>query len=650
MIQPYSLAKVDTSRGYPAIGFTNVSSPYHEIKLYHEPDITLAGAYTVEVLLSASNLTHAINTIISKNFNFIIQVTSAGVLKAITYNGAWSTLTCSPAISINTLYHVEMSAQVGAPTLVFINGVYKGSLPEGATDQGFDLAVGGDGYSFSNAFVGTMRVRLTKGVARHTTTDNFTPPTTFFVYLPRFPRRAVLEQPWGIKIGAELRQAWGDTPVVRAVLAQPWGNADLLRADLLQRWESSFSLRGTLHQGWNIYGVLRAELEQRWAITADLVRGVLEQGWDLRERDLLRAELSQRWAIEADGAVLRYTATAMVDGVPLGFNHLNIEAGRDGDVMSCELHLGSEADYLRCALGAALAITITSDEGSEQFVFEVTAPRPTEEHGNTQYIVEAESPAVVLGGSYADPVEDELSGLASVIAATLAGPVPIAWDTVDWEIPPATWSAAGEAPLTLLKALAVAVGAVVQSLPDGSLRIEPEYPASVHRWGACPPGLTLVENLDCFTTGSTPEIQPGYNRFLVGDQLTSGSSLRIEEESVSAAVKLVRGYQTPWTGLFELRHTGGPWVVIEPLGVEERQETETIEIVGGAGRVGYPIYSRDAVQWGQHDLGTVAVGEDGSVLASVAGESLLTITYTTRCLLWRVRNVRNEQLQLVVPA
>jgi len=462
--------------------------------------------------------------------------------------------------------------------------------------------------------------------------------------------RAQLDQPWGIKIGVDLHQPWGDAPLLRAAIHQPWGDAPVLRAELSQRWESTLTMRSVLDQRWHVFGVLRAELEQRWAITADLVRGVLEQGWDLRDRDLLRAELLQRWAIEADGSVLRYQVAVTVNGAAVGISHLNIEAGLDQDVLSCELHLGSEADHLRCRIGSVVAITITSAEGAEAFAFVVTAPRITEEHGNAQFIVEAMSPAVLLGEPYAAPIEGELSGLVTIIAATLAGTLPLSWQTVDWEIPPSTWIAAGETPLSLLKTPAGAVGAVVQSLPDGSLVVVPEYSVAVNQWAAAAPDLSLVENLDCWSTGSTPELKSGYNRFLIGDQLSTANTLRLDEESISATVKIVRGYQTPWDGIFDLAHTGGAWVVIEPLGVEERQETETIEIVAGAGRVQYPIYSRDVIEWGQINLGSVTVSEDGSVQAAVAGESLLTITYTTRCKRWQVRNPRNEQLQLVVPA
>lgn len=144
------------------------------------------------------------------------------------------------------------------------------------------------------------------------------------------------------------------------------------------------------------------------------------------------------------------------------------------------------------------------------------------------------------------------------------------------------------------------------------------------------------------------DYKSGCNWYLIASQQTTTDTLRLEETEVARTLKEVRGYQTPWTGAFTLAHTGGDWVAIEPMGREDRQETETVEFVAGAAKVKYPIYAVDSTQWQQTNLGSVALAEDGSLTAAVAAQSLLTITYTTRCLLWRVRDPNNEQLQLVV--
>ena len=454
-------------------------------------------------------------------------------------------------------------------------------------------------------------------------------------------------QPWGLRMGMDLVQPWADAPVRRAELIQPWDSAGVLVAPLAQRWQDLAAIRAELDQPWQIFAPVAGALAQPWAILGDVAQGLLAQGWDLRDLTTLTHTLAQPWAIGADTSLLRYTVEVLADGQPVRVSHVNIEGDLDQDVLSCEIHPETEAEYLRCALGAELQVSVTSAEASTVFQFVITAPRIDEQFGQTRYVVEAMSPAVLLGEPWAVPIAGERSGLASAIATDLAAPLTMDWQTVDWAIPGATLIASQQTPLVLLKQIAAAVGAVVQSQPDGSLRVLPEYPMAVPTWATATPDYSLTETLDLFTTASTPDIRSGHNKFLVGDQMSSADTLRLEEEALTNTTKLVRGYQTPWTGAFSLRHTGGTWVQVEDLGIETRQETETVEIVAGSGRTRYPIVSRDAVTWGQVNLGSVTVAEDGTLSAGVAGESLLTITYTTRCRKWRVRDPNNEQLQLV---
>lgn len=456
-----------------------------------------------------------------------------------------------------------------------------------------------------------------------------------------------LTQPYGLRMGLDLVQPWADALVRRAGLAQPWESAGVLVAPMVARWQAMAEVRAELDQPWQVFGPVIIDLAQPWAILGAAAQGLLAQPWNLPGRDTLATTLTQPWSIGADASLLRYSVEVLAAGQPVRVSHVNIEGDLGQDVLSCEIHPETEGEYLLCALGAALQITVTSAEATSVFHFVVTAPRIDEQHGQTRYVVEAMSPAVLLGEPWATPIDGEHSGLASAIAAALAAPLTLDWQTVDWAIPAATFIASQQTPLALLKQVAAAVGAVVQSEPDGSLQVLPEYPLAVPAWPTATPDQSLTETLDLFTTASTPDIRSGHNKFLVGDQMTSADTLRLEEEALTATTKLVRGYQTPWTGAFSLRHTGGTWVQVEDLGIETRQETETVEIVAGSGRTRYPIVSRDAITWGQVNLGSVTVAEDGTLSAGVAGESLLTLTYTTRCRKWRVRDPNNEQLQLV---
>lgn len=458
--------------------------------------------------------------------------------------------------------------------------------------------------------------------------------------------RSVLDQPWAIKTGASLDQPWGDSPITRAALYQPWGDAAAIRSILKQPWQDALAARATLDQPWAISVSARAMLDQPWAITAEGVRALLDQPWLIADVEPVRAYLHQPWSIAADDAVLRYTVTVTVGGQQVRPSSVTIEGDLAEDSLSCELQLESEADYLRCRDGMDILVVIVSSAGSEQFEFVVTVLRITEEFGNAQYIVEGLSRSVLMGPPYSLGYSGPLEGLASSIATTL---VPgVHWQTVDWEIPPGLWEAAGETRLELLKQLAAAVGAVVQADPDGSVRVQPEYLKAFNLLGTVAADVVLIETLDCFTVGSTFDPRSGFNRYLVGDQATSGAQVTLELSDVSPGVKEARVYEVPWTGKLTLTHSGGDWAAIVDIGVEEREETDTVEFVGGAGRIRFPVYKVSAVTWLQADLGTLTAAEDGAVAATVAGQSLARITYTTRCRLWKVLDTLPEKLQVVV--
>lgn len=458
--------------------------------------------------------------------------------------------------------------------------------------------------------------------------------------------RSVLDQLWSIKTGATLDQPWGDSPITRAALYQPWGDAAVIRSILKQPWQDALAARATLVQPWAISVSARAMLDQPWAITAEGVRALLDQPWRIADVEPVRAVLDQPWSIAADDAVLRYVVTVTVGGKLMHPSSITIEGDLDEDALSCELQVESEAEYLHCRDGMDILVAIVSSAGSEQFKFVVTVLRITEKFGGAQFIVEGLSEAVLIGPPYSLGYSGPLEGLASSIATTLVPGVD--WKTVDWEIPPGLWVAAGETRLELLKHIASVVGAVVQSDRDGSVRVQPEYLKAFNLLGTAAADAVMVEMLDCFTVGSTFDPRSGYNRYLVGDQATSGAKVTLDLSDVSPGVMEARVYEVPWTGELTLTHTGGDWAAIVDIGVEEREETDIVEFVGGAGRIRLPVYKVSAVTWLQADLGILTAAEDGSIAATIAGQSLARITYTTRCRLWKVVDGQPEKLQVVV--
>lgn len=456
--------------------------------------------------------------------------------------------------------------------------------------------------------------------------------------------KGLLEQVYGIKTAAVLSQFYGDTPTIFRQLIQYYGNAAPAKRALVQLYGDALAIRRLISHPYALPAHLAAFIAQRYGVAGEQLQAVVDKLWALKGVDLPQKAIAQPYGILGDPSqILSYQVAVTAGGQPIDPLHLSIEASRDQYCLSCEIHCATLADYLACTVGGPLSITIND----EPFLFFVESRSRDRGHGTAEYVVRGLSPTARLDAPYAEPVTGELTGLASAIIASLAPGVALSYRTVDWFIPPATLLVSDQTPLEIIRAIAHAAGAIVQTAPDGTLIIEPDYPVAVPAWESTAPEYALSDALDFFTVSEEFDHRDGFNRYLISDQLTSETTLRLEEETISETVKNIRGFRTPWVGDFSLRHTGGPWVTIEPLGVESQELSEVVEFVAGSGRTQRPIYGVISLAWLQTGLGSVTHAEDGRLVAAVEAESLLAITYMTKCLRWKVTNPRNEQVQFV---
>ena len=467
------------------------------------------------------------------------------------------------------------------------------------------------------------------------------------VYSLTFDLQALLAQVYGIKLLNLLRQPYGDASAIMARLVQWYGDAATARRVLDQLYGDALMLRTSLAQEWSYPALLTRVLVQRYGISGHALRRVAVQQWAIKGIEMVRAGLDQPWLLmDGSGREDRVEATVTVGGAEVSFTHINIEASRDQYCLSCEIHLASQADYVRCRVMDELVVRAAGTD----FLFFVESRQRRRGHPTAEYTIHGLSRTALLDAPYAEPVplDAVLTGMASEITAGLAPGYAIDWRTVDWHIPADTLMPGDQTPLAVIRQIAAAVGAVIQTEPDGTMVVESAYPVPVPDWPTATVGHTLSDAMDFFSAGETFDHRPGHNRFLVGDQMASQDTLRLEAEDESAFARIIRAYQTPWVDDFDLRHTGGDWVALEPEGIEERViEDEIVEIVSGTGNTRYPIYERLAMAWLRQDLGTVTVSEDGTVRAAIEGESLLRITYRTRCRRYRMTDQRAEQVQVV---
>lgn len=447
------------------------------------------------------------------------------------------------------------------------------------------------------------------------------------------------------KIRAEFYQAFTDARIRKAIY-QVFNDAQVVRGSWHQRFYGSIAIRQVVEQVFAVPELVRMVVEQDFAITASALRREFNQAFAVKDVDLLRKTVHQVFQLAGvAGEHRQYTVSISVDGA-LVPNPAKVNLERDIDQYYIEAIVtpAIQAHFVMYTHRAAVVLTING----QPYTLVVTTPQRSRAHGGGSYTVECQSPAVVLGEKYADTVSGEYIGFSSAIAAQLAPGFVIDWQIQDEYYRAGSLIVADQYPIEVIRELAAAVKGVVQSQPDGSLKVIRRRQVQVDQLQEVAPDYTLSDVDDFSTVSEEPLRRKRYNAYTVTNQATADKGLLPPEVTdISADVKQVRGYQVPWDGAFDLTHSGGAWVQIEPQGIEERVETETIEFVDGTGSTQYPIYGWSHLSWQATNLGTVTIAEDGKLRSTVVGESLLEFTYTTRCKLWQVTDPKNEQLQLV---
>jgi len=457
--------------------------------------------------------------------------------------------------------------------------------------------------------------------------------------------RATVNHSFAYRIRATADHPYRSASTIRVLAAHPYAGRAVARNETAHPYSHAATLRSLSSHPYITAAFARNTASHPYGMIVATARGLAHHLYAISDIERVRALTAHLYShAEALGAVAVYTESVVVAGAIIDPLSIDLSWSRSEYTMSATIEVADAADYLQFTRGASVVVNLFGDT----YTMVVESKSRRRAYGAAwTYAINCLSPSSLLDAPYADTINGELTGMASALATILAGSLPISWQTVDWLLPPATWIAADQTPLELLRTLAAAAGAILVRLPDGSLMVEPAYPVAVPRWHEGTPELVIDEVLDVYEASEDDDHRPGYNVYLVSDQMASSETLRIEDEAVDDTLHRLRVYQTPWVDNFDMRHTGGDWVFLESLGIKTMQKTETVEIVRGEGRAQYPIYGVVSVSWSQVNLGTITTSEDGMITASIDGESLLEITYTTKSRMWAARSSSIEDVQFV---
>ena len=438
---------------------------------------------------------------------------------------------------------------------------------------------------------------------------------------------------------------WFDRATARRGAAHLWfDRAARPRQGLHLRFDRLQQVRQGLHLGFSGLRPVRQGLHLRWYM-GDLA--VLRQGLHLIYHLSDRVQVRQGLHLRFSGPGQEASApTVSISGRPVWPVRISVTEDAAQAVITATLEFD---EPLPAGLWPPAGVEIEIFGRPYVLIGEQYAR--TREFGARSWALTASSPAIQLQGRSAIPVQGDLSGPASAIAARLAAPVPIAWRMVDWQVQPLRLVGTGQTPLDLLRTLVSAAGGALVSQPDGSLLARPNPPLAPATWGD-----HVAGDLDSLGTMISVNDQADerqlYDSVTVSDEGESQNGLRLEEDRDRRVgdTTEVLAYQVPWRDVFDLRHCGNQGIVVlANLGIEERLvRDELVEIREGQGRTRYPIYGIVRGRWNKTGLGSITPSEDGSLQTGVPRESLLYLTYRTKCRRYRVRGELGAEPLLLV--
>lgn len=449
-----------------------------------------------------------------------------------------------------------------------------------------------------------------------------------------YASRASVDLPWTNSLHADRDLPW-DYEHGRAALDLPWGYAVRAAPDL----------------PWSYTTPARAVLDLPWSSVSH-ARAALDLPWETLAYQPARAAIDLLWSHEPETAPAPVTPEEVVlrrGGERIALLDLTISGDEDSWLWSFTAEIADPADWARLRRGDSLTVELAG----QTFGFLVDAPALRDSGDAFGLSISGRSPTQALETGAA-----AVTVAPGQTAAQIAGPLCAAaglvldWDTVDWPIPGDQLGSQTQAPIAVIEQLAAAVGAVVQSSPDGgTLRVRPRHAIPPWAYAGASPAHTLTEYDHALDLSDDYEHRPGWDSIdILGTEAAATEPGQTEwnwEEEPDGAARLVRLYVVPWREAVSLRQTAAGHAAVVYQGARSAALVETVEIVDGAGRVGKPCHGVTANAWLYEDLGAITVTEAGEIAADVGEDSLLRITYSTRYHEWRVSGDAAE-VQLVV--
>ena len=367
--------------------------------------------------------------------------------------------------------------------------------------------------------------------------------------------------------------------------------------------------------------------------------------FDLLTRTPVAADFVFPNVLTLSTSKIQNSVSALIGSQSISLLSIDIESSENFYCINMVAEVADMANWILCEPGQEIEIEINS----VSYRFVLDARERFVEFGSSRLSISGRSKTALLGEGYAEPITKNWPATTALAVADelcMSAGITCIYLISDWNIPAELLTAESLFPIQILKKIADAAGAILQSTPSGELLIQPLYPVEPPLYGAASPDVVLSGPENIFSLLETRESRPGWNAVLVMDMPDATAQYFIERVSEENGVIILVVYIYPFVDEISFQSSyQSPSLSIWEEGLIIDELEEEIEIIHGAGSTTKPVLSIIDTDYGNSiDLGSVSA--DGPVIATATkGQSLLRLRYQTQYFKFRVKNTDPEKVQ-----
>ena len=365
---------------------------------------------------------------------------------------------------------------------------------------------------------------------------------------------------------------------------------------------------------------------------------------------------------------------------------MTVSADEGNFTYSCEASLVNYADFPKFLANTPFQVNIQGEV--YEFVVdsrsldrkEVAAPRATIRGLSKTSLLTGAKSKQIIGITIDTPMT--ASGIANALlydplinrSGYIPDPADLKWEILDWGLPAYRFGVENQYPLDSVKLLAEAVGGVVESTPEGDIRVRYKHPVAVPEYSDAKTDHFILDTDDILSIQERHSPNKKTDSIYVKtfqdigvadtieffDVATVGGDLgNFDNGNPAYSGGFVRVFPAIWRDTVELYTTNGT-VELEYMGIENWRPDEaispyfgweTIEITRSQGSTKYPIHAISTYGYLTEPAGSIIVQDYSKTFYTSSPTvrfSMVKLKYTTRCHLWKLRAPGGTRLQLCV--